>query len=56
MEHVFKDGDFVNLHARLTDETRGFIGREHFDLMKPTVGSIGECNSPRECSSRGAVA
>ncbi len=27
MEHGFREGDFVNRHARLTDETRGFIGR-----------------------------
>ena len=34
MERVFRESDFVSLHARLTDETRYFIGREHFELMK----------------------
>ncbi len=42
---VFREGDFVNLHARLTDETRRFIGREQFALMKPTAYFINNARS-----------
>ena len=44
-EQVFTEGDFVNLHARLTEETRDFIGREHFELMKPTAYFINNARS-----------
>lgn len=42
---VFREGDFVSLHARLTQETARFIGREHFDLMKPTAYFINNARS-----------
>jgi D-3-phosphoglycerate dehydrogenase len=42
---VFREGDFVNLHARLTEETRRFIGREQFALMKPTAYFINNARS-----------
>lgn len=45
LERVFREGDFVNLHARLTEETRRFIGREHFELMKPTAYFINNARS-----------
>jgi D-3-phosphoglycerate dehydrogenase len=45
MERVFRESDFVSLHARLTDETRRFIGREHFDLMKPSAYFINNARS-----------
>lgn len=45
METVFRESDFVSLHARLTEETRRFIGREHFDLMKPTAFFINNARS-----------
>lgn len=45
IERVFREPDFVSLHARLTDETRRFIGREHFDLMKPTAYFINNARS-----------
>lgn len=45
MERVFRESDFVSLHARLTDETRRFIGREHFELMKPTAYFINNARS-----------
>ena len=35
IEDVFRAADFVSLHNRLTDETRGTIGAPHFSLMKP---------------------
>lgn len=45
LDTVFREGDFVNLHARLTDETRRFIGREHFEQMKPTAYFINNARS-----------
>ena len=36
MDEVFAEADIVSLHARLTDETRGFIGEHQFARMKPT--------------------
>jgi D-3-phosphoglycerate dehydrogenase len=42
---VFRESDFVNLHARLSDETRRFIGREQFGLMKPTAYFINNARS-----------
>ncbi len=42
---IFREGDFVSLHARLTQETARFIGREHFDLMKPTAYFINNARS-----------
>ncbi len=34
-ESVLARSDIVSLHIRLTPETRGFIGRREFSLMKP---------------------
>lgn len=45
MERIFLEGDFVSLHARLTDETRRFIGREYFEMMKPTAYFINNARS-----------
>ncbi|MDQ3636675.1 MAG: 2-hydroxyacid dehydrogenase [Actinomycetota bacterium] len=45
LERIFRESDFVSLHARLTDETRRFIGREHFDLMKPSAYFINNARS-----------
>jgi D-3-phosphoglycerate dehydrogenase len=45
MDFIFRESDFVSLHARLTDETRRFIGKEHFELMKPTAYFINNARS-----------
>jgi D-3-phosphoglycerate dehydrogenase len=45
MNVIFRESDFVSLHARLTDETRHFIGKEHFELMKPTAYFINNARS-----------
>jgi D-3-phosphoglycerate dehydrogenase len=45
MKRIFRESDFVSLHARLTEETRRFIGREHFELMKPTAYFINNARS-----------
>jgi len=34
MERIVKEGDIVSLHARVTEETRGFFGAEQFAAMK----------------------
>lgn len=34
LETIFKDSDVVSLHTPLLEETKGLIGREHFELMK----------------------
>ena len=40
-----RKSDFVSLHARLSDETRHFIGRELFEMMKPTAYFINNARS-----------
>jgi len=35
LNELFMQSDIVSLHYRLTEETRGLIGKEQFDLMKP---------------------
>src|ERR687885_793604 len=45
IERVFREGDFVLLHARLTDETRRFIDRSLLELMKPTAYFINNARS-----------
>jgi D-3-phosphoglycerate dehydrogenase len=35
LNELFRQSDIISLHYRLTDETKGFIGKEQFDLMKP---------------------
>ncbi|MCL6439476.1 MAG: 2-hydroxyacid dehydrogenase [Rubrobacteraceae bacterium] len=45
LETIFRESDFVSLHARLTPENGRFIGREHFELMKPTAYFINNARS-----------
>ena len=35
-DQLFRESDFVTVHARLTDENKGMIGKDEFALMKPT--------------------
>jgi phosphoglycerate dehydrogenase-like enzyme len=37
LDDLFAVSDFVSLHARLTDDKRGMIKREHLRAMKPTA-------------------
>jgi len=37
LETLLRESDFVTLHVALTDETRGIIGEEEFNLMKQTA-------------------
>jgi D-3-phosphoglycerate dehydrogenase len=45
LNQVFRESDVVTLHARLTAETRRFIGREQFALMKPTAYFVNTARS-----------
>jgi D-3-phosphoglycerate dehydrogenase len=36
-EELLKRSDVVSLHLKLSDETRGFVKRDDFTLMKPTA-------------------
>ncbi len=36
-EELLRSSDVVSLHLRLTDETKGFLKKGDFDLMKPTA-------------------
>jgi len=45
LDGVFREADAVTLHARLTDETRRFIGRRQFALMKPTAYFVNTARS-----------
>jgi D-3-phosphoglycerate dehydrogenase len=37
LETLLRDSDFVSVHLRLTDETRGALSRERIALMKPSA-------------------
>lgn len=37
LDDIFKLSDFVSVHSPLTDETREFIGKKQFEMMKPTA-------------------
>ena len=36
-EEILRTADVISLHARLTTDTRGLIGKKEFALMKPTA-------------------
>jgi D-3-phosphoglycerate dehydrogenase len=36
-EELFTQADFVSVHARLAEDTKGLIGKDEFRLMKPTA-------------------
>lgn len=45
LDTVFCEADFVSLHARLTEETRRFIGEEQLSKMKPTAYVVNNARS-----------
>lgn len=47
LDELFSRSDFISLHVPLTPETRGMIGAEAFNQMKPGVRLI--------CTARGGV-
>ena len=44
-ETLFSEADFVTLHARLTPESRGLVGRSELARMKPTAYLINTARS-----------
>lgn len=46
LDEVFRQADFVCVHAKLTTETRGLIGARQFALMKPTAYFINVARGP----------
>jgi phosphoglycerate dehydrogenase-like enzyme len=36
-QDLLENSDVISLHLRLSDETRGFLKKEDFDLMKPSA-------------------
>jgi D-3-phosphoglycerate dehydrogenase len=36
-DRIFRESDFISVHIPLTDETKEFIGKREFALMKPTA-------------------
>ena len=45
LEEIMKESDFVTIHARLTNETKGMISAELINLMKPTSYLINSSRS-----------
>jgi phosphoglycerate dehydrogenase-like enzyme len=45
-DDCLRQADFVTLHLRLVPETRGFIGRREFGLMKPEAFLINTSRGP----------
>lgn len=37
LDDLFKRSDFVSVHARLTEENKEMIGKDQFEMMKPTA-------------------
>jgi phosphoglycerate dehydrogenase-like enzyme len=46
LERLLREADFVCLHCRLTEETRGLIGARELALMKPTAYLINMARGP----------
>jgi D-3-phosphoglycerate dehydrogenase len=36
-DQLFKESDFVTLHIPLTPQTKGYIGKKEFDIVKPNL-------------------
>jgi phosphoglycerate dehydrogenase-like enzyme len=45
-EELFQQADLVTVHLVLSDRTRGIIGKQEFDLMKPTALFVNTSRGP----------
>jgi hypothetical protein len=46
LERIIADSDILTLHARVTEETRGFFGAEQFAAMKPGAYFVNTARGP----------
>jgi len=46
LETLLRESDFATLHVALTDETRGMIGKEEFELMRKNAYLINTARGP----------
>jgi D-3-phosphoglycerate dehydrogenase len=46
LDELLRASDVVSLHLRLSDETRGFLGKAHIDKMKPSAILINTARGP----------
>ena len=56
LERLLRESDVVTLHARVTEETRGFIGKEQFEQMKRGAYFVNQSDFRRRASGRALVA
>lgn len=45
-EEVFSEADIVSVHIALNDQTRGFVGKERLNMMKPGACLINTARGP----------
>lgn len=46
LEFLLRESDIVSMHARVSETSRGMMGKEQFRLMKPTAVFINTARSP----------
>lgn len=46
LDNLLATSDFVSIHARLTEKTKGMIGERELELMKPTAYLINTARGP----------
>jgi phosphoglycerate dehydrogenase-like enzyme len=46
LDELLKTSDAISLHVRLTEQTRGMIGRRELNLMKPTAILVNTARGP----------
>ncbi len=46
LEELLRMADVISIHAKLTDDSRGLIGKSQFDLMKPNTLLVNVARGP----------